>query len=285
MTEALQVAIVGGGIGGLTAAAALRARGGKVTVFEQAEELREIGAGISLNPNAALLLRRLELDKRLADIGTPMSGLNVRTSNGELVAAAPPIVTPVLADPNIGHGYNVHRADFLKLLVEMQPEGEFHLGFRCNRVQESGSGVKLEFANGAAAQADCVIGADGIHSVIRRELGIETRALSEGIHGVSRTGFSETAFCRNGAQRTSGMDRLRPQLSVLPGRARPTDQHGRVCAHGSRCGGIVVCSRGPGRACFGICRLGFAGSAGDRRARRDVPMGHLRPRAVAILVK
>ena len=181
MTEALQVAIVGGGIGGLTAAAALRARGAKVTVFEQAEELREIGAGISLNPNAALLLRRLGLDKRLADIGTPMSGLNVRTSNGELVAAAPPIVTPVLADPNIGHGYNVHRADFLKLLVEMQPEGEFHLGFRCTRVQESGSGVKLKFANGAAAQADCVIGADGIHSVIRRELGVETRALSEGI--------------------------------------------------------------------------------------------------------
>ena len=84
MTEALQIAIVGGGIGGLTAAVALRARGAKVTVFEQAEELREIGAGISLNPNAALLLRRLGLDKRLADIGTPMSGLNVRTSHGEL---------------------------------------------------------------------------------------------------------------------------------------------------------------------------------------------------------
>ena len=181
MTEALQVAIVGGGIGGLTAAAALRARGAKVTVFEQAEELREIGAGISLNPNAALLLRRLGIDKRLADIGTPMSGLNVRTSHGELVAAAPPIVTPVLADPNIGHGYNVHRADFLKLLVEMQPEGELHLGFRCTRVQESDSGVQLKFANGAAAEADCVIGADGIHSVIRRELGVETRPLSEGI--------------------------------------------------------------------------------------------------------
>jgi salicylate hydroxylase len=181
MTEALQVAIVGGGIGGLTAAAALRARGTKATVFEQAEELREIGAGISLNPNAALLLRRLGIEKRLADIGTPMSGLNVRTSHGELVAPAPPIVMPVLADPSISHGYNVHRADFLKLLVEMQPEGTLHLGFRCTRVQESDSGVQLKFANGAAAEADCVIGADGIHSVIRRELGVETRPLSEGI--------------------------------------------------------------------------------------------------------
>jgi salicylate hydroxylase len=133
MTEALQIAIVGGGIGGLTAAVALRARGAKVTVFEQAEELREIGAGISLNPNAALLLRRLGLDKRLADIGTPMSGLNVRTSHGELIAVAPPIVTPVLADPNIGHGYNVHRADFLKLLVEIQPEGHARIAVGGNQ--------------------------------------------------------------------------------------------------------------------------------------------------------
>src|SRR5690349_9016847 len=104
MTHALQVAVVGGGIGGLTAAIALRARGAKVTVFEQAEKLREIGAGISLNPNAALLLRRLGIEKRLADIGTPMSGLNVRTAQGDLVAAAPPIVTPSLARPDIGHG-------------------------------------------------------------------------------------------------------------------------------------------------------------------------------------
>jgi len=110
-----------------------------------------------------------------------MSGLNVRTSHGELVAPAPPIVTPVFADTSIGHGYNVHRADFLKLLVEMQPEGTLHLGFRCTRVQESDSGVQLKFSNGAAAEADCVIGADGIHSVIRRELGVETRPLSEGI--------------------------------------------------------------------------------------------------------
>jgi salicylate hydroxylase len=181
MTQALQVAVVGGGIGGLTAAIALRARGAKVTVFEQAEKLREIGAGISLNPNAALLLRRLGIEKRLADIGTPMSGLNVRTAQGELVAAAPPIATPSLARPDIGHGYNVHRADFLRLLVDMQPEGTLHLGFRCTRVQESEGGVQLKFANGAATHADCVIGADGIHSIIRRDLGVETRPLSEGI--------------------------------------------------------------------------------------------------------
>jgi salicylate hydroxylase len=181
MAEALQVAIVGGGIGGLTAAVALHARGANVTVFEQAEELREIGAGISLNPNAALLLRRLGLHERLAHIGTPMSGLNVRTAHDELVVAAPPIVTSMHANPNFGHGYNVHRADFLRLLVAMQPEGTLHLGFRCTGVQESDSGVQLKFANGGSAQADCVIGADGIHSVIRRELGVETRPLSEGI--------------------------------------------------------------------------------------------------------
>jgi salicylate hydroxylase len=61
MSEQLQIAIVGGGIGGLTAALALRARGLNVTVFEQAGALREIGAGVSIQPNAALLLQRIGL--------------------------------------------------------------------------------------------------------------------------------------------------------------------------------------------------------------------------------
>ena len=79
MSQQLQIAIVGGGIGGLTAALALRARGLSVTVFEQADELREIGAGFSLFPNAALLLQRIGLADEIAKIGSPNTGQVIRT--------------------------------------------------------------------------------------------------------------------------------------------------------------------------------------------------------------
>ena len=83
MPNQLQVAIVGGGIGGLTAAHALRMRGLNVTVFEQANELREVGAGISIHANAALLLDRIGLTNQIQAIGTPIAGLVIRTSVGE----------------------------------------------------------------------------------------------------------------------------------------------------------------------------------------------------------
>jgi salicylate hydroxylase len=85
VSEQLQIAMVGGGIGGLTAALALRARGLNVTVFEQAGELREIGAGMSIHPNAALLLQRIGLTDRMKTIGTPIAGLLLRTSLGERI--------------------------------------------------------------------------------------------------------------------------------------------------------------------------------------------------------
>src|SRR5215469_7108076 len=104
MSEQLQIAIVGGGIGGLTAALALRARGSNATVFEQAGELREIGAGISIHPNAALLLQRIGLTDRIKAIGTPIAGLLLRTSLGERIdASAPP--------SSSAQSYNVHRAE------------------------------------------------------------------------------------------------------------------------------------------------------------------------------
>jgi salicylate hydroxylase len=75
VSEQLQVAIVGGGIGGLTAALALRARGLKVAIFEQAVELGEIGTGISIHANAALLLQRIGLTDSIKKIGVPIAGL------------------------------------------------------------------------------------------------------------------------------------------------------------------------------------------------------------------
>jgi salicylate hydroxylase len=103
VSEQLQVAIVGGGIDGLTAALALRQRGLKVAVFEQAVELGEIGAGISIHANAALLLQRIGLIDSIKKIGVPIAGLLLRTSAGE------PIDFSARASSGI-QTYNVHRA-------------------------------------------------------------------------------------------------------------------------------------------------------------------------------
>jgi salicylate hydroxylase len=179
MPASLRIAIVGGGIGGLTAALAFRARGLEVSVFEQAETLREIGAGVSLHPNAARLLKRIGLDAALEKIGSPIRGMTLRTMQGESITTAAGPATPSFAGSD--QAYNVHRAEFLKLLFDAQPRGSVVLGHRCVGLQESGDGVRLSFANGAAATADIVIGADGIRSVVQREIGLQSRPTSEGI--------------------------------------------------------------------------------------------------------
>jgi salicylate hydroxylase len=111
MPGSLRIAIVGGGIGGLTAALALRARGLDASVFEQAEAVREIGAGVSIHPNAARLLKRIGLDDQLRNIGSPINGMTLRSSKGEAITTPAGPATPAFSQQT-GQGYNVHRADF-----------------------------------------------------------------------------------------------------------------------------------------------------------------------------
>jgi salicylate hydroxylase len=174
MSEQLQIAIIGGGIGGLTAALALQARGLNVTVFEQAGALREIGAGVSIHPNAALLLQRIGLIDGIKKIGSAIAGLLLRTSLGELIN------TSALTSTGV-QGYNVHRAEFLKLLIDAQPEGTLHFNHRLSAAKETNSHVQLTFSNSETVDTDIVIGADGIHSTLQRELGLKTYPSSEGI--------------------------------------------------------------------------------------------------------
>jgi len=171
--DKLEIAIVGAGIGGLTAALALRARGLNATVFERALSLREAGAGISIQPNAARLLKRIGLQDRLEKIGTGSAGLSLWTSRGE------PVPTPPAPADN--PSYQVHRVELLEMLNDAQAEGAVRFGHHCIGVRETDGGVRLAFSNGATANADVVIGADGIHSVVRREIGLTTHPMNERI--------------------------------------------------------------------------------------------------------
>lgn len=172
MTNGLNVAIVGAGIGGLSAALALSARGMNVTVFDEAGSPREAGAGLSIPPNAAILLKRTSLCDDIEKVSTRSQGLTLRTSRGDAVPRLP-------GSPTV-ESYQIHRVELLEMLLGVV-KGSVRFGHRCVAVDETSTGAQLRFANGAVCAADVVIGADGIHSIVQREIGLTAHPTSEGI--------------------------------------------------------------------------------------------------------
>jgi salicylate hydroxylase len=165
-----RVAIVGGGLGGLAAAAFLHQAGVPAVVYEQARELREVGAGIMVAPNAARMIRRLgvlgEFRERAVRLDT---GWEFRRWQDGTVLSAQDL-TSESARRYGEHTYTVHRADLLEAVRSAVPAGTVRLGKRLDGFAVSGAGVRLRFADGEQAEADVLIGADGIHSVIRATL-------------------------------------------------------------------------------------------------------------------
>ena len=167
MRAGCRVAVVGGGIGGLSAAAFLHRAGLEVTVYEQAAELGEVGAGLIVAPNAARLLRRLASPLSLGQVGVVLeTGWEFRRwADGSVLFAQR--LGGDCARRYGEHTWTMHRADLLEVLRQALPAGTVELGRRCTGVSEDDSGVTLTFAAGKLARADVVIGADGIHSVLR----------------------------------------------------------------------------------------------------------------------
>jgi salicylate hydroxylase len=180
----LKVAIVGGGIGGLVLALALRERGIGFEIYEQAAELREIGAGVALSANGTRELRRLGVAAHLEAVSVIPSALVIRRWNTGEVIADHPIGRGGAYEATFGAPYyGVHRVALLQALAD-RLEGEgLNLGRRCVSVEERRSDAELRFADGASASADLVVGADGIHSVVRPHVDGEVRARFSGTVG------------------------------------------------------------------------------------------------------
>ena len=171
-----RVAIVGAGVGGLAAAAALEARGGfEVAVYEQAPELRQQGSGLSLYTNAVAALRDLGLEGVLKDTAEPMERMLALSSEGR-----------VLTEVDLEHtarrfsasNVNVHRGELLAALREALPEArggaggekKITFGARCVGFEQEVAGVRLRFADGTERPADVLVAADGAGSVISRSI-------------------------------------------------------------------------------------------------------------------
>jgi len=163
----LRVAIIGAGIGGLSLALALRERGMRADVYEQAPELIEIGAAIALSANANREYARLGLIDDLAAASTLPTELIYRHwQDGSRIAAHP------MGDEYVkrfGAPYfGIHRADLQKTLSGAFGAEQLHLGCRLVNIVEEGDSLVLTFANGRVAHADVVVGADGVRSTVRR---------------------------------------------------------------------------------------------------------------------
>ncbi|QKW38190.1 FAD-dependent monooxygenase [Actinomadura sp. NAK00032] len=177
-----RVAIVGGGIGGLAASAFLRREGIPATVYEQASQLREVGAGLVVAPNTARLLRRLGVLDAFAARAVRLDvGWEFRRWRDGTVLSAEDLASA--CERLYGeHTYTAHRADLLDVLRSLVPGGGLRLGEQCVEVTVRADGRPvLRFAGGESVQPDVVIGADGIHSVVRGAITASAPATYSGI--------------------------------------------------------------------------------------------------------
>lgn len=168
----MKAIIAGGGIGGLTTALALLARGWDVLVLEQASELSEIGAGLQLSPNAMKALRVLGLDGALEKVGFRPEALELRL--GESGKGVFSIPAGKAAEARWGAPYlHVHRRDLLDVLVkalEAKAPGAVRLSARVIGYRHMPRGVRVLLEDGETEDVDLLVGADGIHSAIRAQM-------------------------------------------------------------------------------------------------------------------
>ncbi len=176
----LRIAVIGGGYGGASAAKALSLLGADVTVYEQASQIREVGAGIGLRPSSMDRFRRWGIFDAIANVTSPSDYFEILTADGH----------PIMKDEWPGmdeyevktHTHLIHRNDFIQALVGALPDGMVKLGHRLVSITDHGDRATLGFANGTSVEADLVIGADGIKSTVRQLLFSNQQPVFAGEH-------------------------------------------------------------------------------------------------------
>lgn len=164
MNSELNICVIGAGIGGLTVATALARQGCKVTIYEQATEIGEVGAGLQVSPNGLRVLRALGLEEELAKQACRGKSVRLRRAESNLEVA---LLDLTLLPPEQSY-YFVHRVDLIELLsnAARQVGVVVEMGCKLNAI-ELGKPAHVQFGNGTRASFDLVIDSGGLHSVLR----------------------------------------------------------------------------------------------------------------------
>ena len=157
------IAIIGAGMGGLTAAATLRFFGFDAQVYEQAARFTRLGAGIQMMPNSMKVLRRIGIEARVRGTSfEPYSHLNRKADTGEVMRELP-MPESLFKAPYLC----MHRGDLHEALLTALPPDVIHRGKKLVGLDERADQVTLSFEDGTTATADAVVAADGVHSLVR----------------------------------------------------------------------------------------------------------------------
>src|SRR5205085_3848643 len=159
--------VIGGGIGGLCTAIGLQQAGVESVVYEQAERLSQVGAGVTLWANAMKALRKLGLADAVINTGAKIERGEIRTADGRTLSRSEQgELEQLFGEPTIA----IHRADLHDILLSALPTGTLRLGARCVRLEQDEAGAATHFSDGQTDRADLIVGADGVNSVVRKQL-------------------------------------------------------------------------------------------------------------------
>lgn len=216
-----KVLIAGGGVGGLTAALALLKKGIECEVFEQAQELREVGAGVQIAANGTRVLFELGLEQAVRNRGVEAAGKEIRLWN----TGASWKLFDLGAESVQRYGFPyflLHRSDLHGMLAEavqrIKPDA-IRLGARCKGFEDHGDGVTLLTECGERIRGDALIGADGLHSRVRQQLFGSEQARFSG--GVAWRGLVPMERLPEHQRRSVGANWIGPRGHVITYPVRP----------------------------------------------------------------
>lgn len=160
-----KIDIIGAGICGLTTALALEKKGFRVTIYEQLETIKPVGAGIILAGNAMNVYRKLNIDKEIKNTGSPLNSINITKPNLSIISS---IDLKYFKKKYDLQSIVIHRGDLQQILLNSLKETKINFGYKLKDVIREKDGCVLHFENGKSIKSNTILAADGIHSKTRK---------------------------------------------------------------------------------------------------------------------
>ncbi|UYQ94600.1 FAD-dependent monooxygenase [Chitinophaga horti] len=163
----MKVTILGAGIAGLTTAIALKKAGIPAQVFEAAPQIKAVGAGLGLAPNAMLALQKLGLSEKIIPLGARLPHFSILTREGKVISRND---SNVIGEKYGLDNFTIHRAELHEALLSELNPADIFTGKRAVDLERIGKSIRLHFADGSTHDTDCLLVADGINSAVRAKI-------------------------------------------------------------------------------------------------------------------